>query len=43
MLLREEILWNDPSYNLKPHSLEFMHLEQENSYTRRGYKIWILN
>ena len=27
------------SYNMKPHSLEFMYLEQEDSCTRRGCKI----
>ena len=27
------------SYNMKPHSLEFMYLEREDSYTRRGCKI----
>ena len=31
------------SYNIKPHSLEFMYLQREDSYTRRGCKIWILN
>ena len=34
------------SYNMKLHSLEFMYLEREDSYTRqvcRGCKIWTLN
>ena len=34
------------SYTMKPHSLEFMYLEQEDSYTHQicsGCKIWILN
>ena len=34
------------SYNMKPHSLEFMYLEREDSYTRqicRGRKIWNLH
>ena len=34
------------SYNKKPHFLEFIYLEREDSYTSQvclGYKTWILN